>query len=145
MEYIFGPSFECTNLILDRRVSSVRFAGVPTDYKADTFTIYAREYFQGAEDFTTSDKPTVVVTYHESLIITGNSSWTVYDQRYYGGNSICLSITGSSYAPQFIPSLSSIGVPNGSIQSMRKGCFAENIKKLTGDIVKGSNFEAISG
>jgi hypothetical protein len=107
-------------------VSSARFAGSPQDYRTPTFTIYEQDYYQGEEEYTYTDISNLNLNgRHKSIIITGTSSWTIYDQPNFAGNSLCLSPEPSNtFAPLLIPDLDRFNtpVPHGSIQSVRKGC-----------------------
>ncbi|XP_021949096.1 uncharacterized protein LOC110846597 [Folsomia candida] len=125
VEYVFGSSNFCTNLVtVGGYVSSARFAGSPQDFRSDTFTLYAEDYFQGDEEYTFADLPNLnLAGNHKSIIITGASPWTVYDQPGYIGNSICLYPEPSSeYKPYLITDVSQVQIPHGTIRSVRRGC-----------------------
>lgn len=126
MEYVFGRDNYCVNLrTLAGRVSSIRYAGAPKDYRTDSLTLYQHDYFQGQEEYITSEVPNLtLVGNHQSIIITGNSPWTVFDRPNYQGNSICLKVPDTDYTPSFISDLQNVdpSIPHGSIRSVRKGC-----------------------
>jgi len=127
VEYMFGPANKpyCNNFItVGGYISSVRFVGSPVDYTADTFTLYEEDYFQGSEEYAYTDLPTLALAgKHKSIIITGRSAWTVYDQAEFGGRSICLRPTSSPNAePYLISDIDKISIPYGSIRSIKKGC-----------------------
>lgn len=135
VEYVFGPNNFCTNFAtVGGYVSSARFAGSPNDYRSDSFTLYQYDYFQGEEEYTYADLPTLQLSgNHQSIIITGASAWTIFDQPNYQGNSICLFPEPSSdYKPYIISDTSSISVPHGSIKSVRKGCVGKQ-QEVHGD------------
>jgi len=134
MEYVFGPNNFCVNYNnIGGLVTSVRFAGSPRDYRADTFTLYQDDYFQSKEEYTITDLPVVdMIGNHKSIIITGASPWTVYDRTYYAGNAICLYPPESTnYQPALIVDTLDVSIPHGSIQSVRKGCFGKKVVAAT--------------
>ncbi|CAL8072530.1 unnamed protein product [Orchesella dallaii] len=127
MEYVFGRDNFCTNIrTLPNAISSLRFAGASTNFADDTFTLYQFDYFQGEEEYLTTEASNLnLVGDHKSIIITGKVNWVVYDQPNFQGNSICLVVPEAGNerpAPAFISDLSSEGIPHGSIRSVRKGC-----------------------
>jgi len=130
VEYVFGQNYCITLPILAGRVSSIRYAGNSKDYRTDSLTLYQFEYFQGQEEYTLSQLPDLnLIGNHQSIIITGNSYWTLYDRPNYSGSAICLKVPdpGSSI-PSFISDLQSANpaIPHGSIRSVRKGCSKQN-------------------
>jgi hypothetical protein len=125
VEYIFGPNNYCTNFMSTAGyISSARFVGSPYDYRTDTFTLFEEDYFQGNEEYTFVDLPNLVLAgRHRSIVITGQSPWTIYDNPNYSGNSICLfPAQNPDYEPYLITDVSSIDIPYGSIRSVKKGC-----------------------
>ncbi|CAG7726168.1 unnamed protein product, partial [Allacma fusca] len=88
VEYIFGPNQFCQNFTnLMRKVSSVRFAGVESDYRNDSLTVYSGKYFQGNEEFIVADLPHINLENQNSFIITGTSGWTLYEKASFQGAS----------------------------------------------------------
>jgi len=130
MEYVFGRDNYCVNfLTIGGTVSSARYAGSPKDYRTDSLTLYKYDYFQGQEEYILNQAANLnLIDNHQSIIITGNAHWTIFDQPSYRGNSVCLLVPdpGSS-TPAFLSNLESIPgvaqrIPHGSIRSVRKGC-----------------------
>jgi len=135
MEYFFEPSFKCVNFNdLGGYVSSAKYVGDQNDYRAQTITFFQTVYFQGREEYVTGDVPTFQSNlYISSLIITGQESWTVYDQTYYGGQGICLTPNQNPYyTPAFVTDTLDVSpvIPHGSIASVRKGCHSTKIVSL---------------
>jgi len=127
VEYMFGPANKpyCNNFItVGGYISSTRFVGSPLDYTADTFTLYEEDYYQGNEEYAYADLPSLALAgSHKSIIITGRSPWTVYDQAQFEGRSMCLRPTSSpNVEPYLISDTNTISIPYGSIRSIRKGC-----------------------
>jgi hypothetical protein len=127
VEYMFGTATKpyCNNFVtVGGYISSVRFVGSPVDYTADTFTLYEEDYFQGNEEYAYADLPSLALAgNHKSIIITGRSPWTVYDQDKFGGRSICLRPTSSpNVEPYLVSDTNDISIPFGSIRSIKKGC-----------------------
>merc|ERR1719495_2890748 len=63
-----------------------------------------------------------------SLLVTGQSPWTVYEHS-YSGAAICLEpweVNGAYYGAW---NVWDIGMPNNVISSIRKGCFSEKTLK----------------
>ncbi|XP_037785615.1 uncharacterized protein LOC119581292 isoform X1 [Penaeus monodon] len=63
-----------------------------------------------------------------SFVVTGDSSWTVYHDAGYGGGGACLepSADGGWYG---IWTTEEIGMSNGEVSSVRKGCHADKVFK----------------
>ena len=61
-------------------MSSVRYSGLVRDFKSDSVTVYNVEWFQSYEDYNDTDRPNIS-GYSGSLIVTGRSSWTLYELR----------------------------------------------------------------
>lgn len=131
MEYVFGRNNYCVNIkTIAGSITSVRYAGAPKDYKTDSFTLYKYDYFQGDEEYTSTALPNIRLTgAHQSILITGNSDWTVFDRPNYQGNEICLRVPepGTS-TPAFLSDLANLdpSIPHGSIRSLRKGCISSS-------------------
>ena len=77
--FYWGENF-CENLPaeLNNLVSSVRYGGSPFNFKDDAVNIYMGEWFQSYEVFASNDQPSVSA-YGGSLIVTGTSTWTLYE------------------------------------------------------------------
>jgi len=140
MEYVFGPANDCVNFAtLGNRLTSMRFAGEPADYRADSITFYETTYFQGAEEYTVNPLPQLNLSGRiRSLIVTGNSPWTVYSSSSYLGDSICVyPPRPGSYEPAFVSDTRQINAPWGSIRSVQKGCWNKDSKPEIKSVLHG--------
>jgi len=136
MEYVFQSAETCVNFFdIAGYVTSVKFAGHSYDYRQDTITFYTDTYFQALEEYAEFDLPNLSLYGRiASFIITGSSSWTIYDRTNYAGNAICLQLNPSPYyEPAFVYDTVFLDptVPHGSIASVRKGCWTKNVRNLT--------------
>ena len=61
------------------QISSVRYAGSPWGYQNDAVNIYRADWFQADEVFTAEDSYDLPAYYAGSLIVTGRSTWTLYE------------------------------------------------------------------
>jgi hypothetical protein len=128
MEYAFGPNQFCINFNnLRARVTSLRFSGSPNDYRSNTLTLYKGTYFQDQEEYYIANQANVVLQQHASLVITGSSAWTLYDQPSYRGNAICVYPPDNRYTPALVFDLTSIDVPHNKIRSVAIGCYGKKI------------------
>lgn len=126
MEYVFGPNNYCGDFKnLAGKASSVRFAGDPKNYRTDSLTLYHGSYFQGEEEYLLGNTPNLNIgSTASSFILTGSQPFTLYDQPNYLGNSVCIYPPKSdNWTPALIWDTNSVSVPNGTIRSVRKGCF----------------------
>lgn len=57
----------------------MRYAGSPWNYQDDALNIYQAEWFQANEVFTAGDSYDFPAYYGGSLIVTGRSTWTLYE------------------------------------------------------------------
>jgi len=126
LEHHFGEEL-CFNLqIRTAGLSSVRFAGPALDYTEDSLTLYKEVSFQGEEEYFVAEDPEIerLLGTHKSIIITGKSSWTVFDGTDFGGNSVCITPRQNNM-PRVIPDMSMDAetnpIPYGAIRSVRKG------------------------
>lgn len=56
----------------------MRYAGSPFSFQADAINIYQVQWFQSYEAFSSTDSPDLI-PYGGSLIVTGRSTWTLYE------------------------------------------------------------------
>ncbi|CAL4242754.1 unnamed protein product, partial [Meganyctiphanes norvegica] len=131
-ELFISASHSCHDLPVTRHgdVSSVRFAGTG-DLQDETLNIYhGMDWSQGEEMFI-RDEDWFGDYNNEatSLIITGQSPWTVYEHS-YSGAAICLEPYDYGGAWTGAWNTWDIGMPNNAISSARKGCFAEKVLKF---------------
>merc|ERR1711955_152892 len=113
----------------DGRVSSVRFAGTGDLYD-ESATLYHGYFYMGGEDLIIRDMDELGDFEREasSMIITGESMWTVYSEEYYEGISICLepwNVGNNAYVGAF--EVYTIGMPNNVISSIKKGCHSSKV------------------
>lgn len=106
VESIFGRDNYCVNLrTIAGKVSSARFAGNPKDYKIDSLTIYEHTNFEGQEENTYEELQNLgnFSENHQSIIVTGDSNWAVFDQPMYQGKEVCLDVPqAGKYTPSFV-------------------------------------------
>jgi len=134
MEYVFEPRSACVDFAgLGGYVTSAKFVGSAQDYRQESITFYQNVFFQGNEEYAVNDLANLnLAGAISSLIVTGQSSWTVYDRPNYQGNAICLTPAPSpNYEPAFVEDTinTSPSIPHGTISSVRRGCFS--LKSVT--------------
>jgi len=132
----FGSSY-CTDLPTQFRnkASSLRYVGLSQDWVGDGLNLYTRENYGGKTRVTTQDEG--IIDFQpgfdnaaQSAIVTGCTSWTLYQYDWYLGDSLCLP-AGQRAAdtgfcePAFYSSNSSLGLLAGQVSSMRKGCWTQ--------------------
>ncbi|CAL8128163.1 unnamed protein product [Orchesella dallaii] len=142
-----GSQQYCFNLgdSVRGKLTSVRYGGHVTGLVESTFTLFEYTWFKGvAEEKFTASKPSLSLSSrHQSIIITGTSSWTVYEGLNYTGASKCLSVSGNT---NIITDISSIQIRHSSLRSVRKGCTADAdvIIHLPSSPNVASNFENVA-
>ena len=111
----------------DNQASSLRFTGAPDDWKYDTLNLYFNDYFIGDEEFTYNDMTQLNYDNRaKSIVVTGCSSWTVYQYNNYQGRAMCLFPSDSSQCtPGLYPTSASLGSLASDISSVRRGCYAK--------------------
>jgi len=89
--------------------------------------MYFNEYFNGDEEYSYVDKPQLNYDNRAlSLIVTGCSFWTLYQDRYYQGNAVCVGPANQvSCEPGFYSTRSSLSGIAGDISSLRRGCYSK--------------------
>jgi len=106
--------------------SSLRYAGAP-DWKADTLSLYFNDYFIGDEEY--MNKDVGQLSYPDrarSIIVTGCSPWTVYEDVNYRGKAMCVWPSDTTQCtPGLYPTSSTLGSLSDNISSIRKGCLAK--------------------
>ncbi|CAL4063736.1 unnamed protein product [Meganyctiphanes norvegica] len=106
--------------------SSVRYAGTG-DLHDETITVYHSPDFAGGEIMFIREEPFLGDYNNEasSMIITGETPWTVYSHPGFHGDAICLQphpIGDGYYFGAW--NVGDIGMPNNELSSVQKGCFA---------------------
>lgn len=120
-------------------VSSIRYAGSGESPNDDTWTVFAGQYFTGSEYYGVTDSASLdyLDLDTSSIIVTGLSPWTLYSGLSWSGDSICVyPDTDHDVGPQgdrldfgIFPDITSFGIPDNSVRSVRKGCWSDNIAK----------------
>lgn len=106
--------------------SSLRYTGHPEDYRRDSINMYFNDYFMGDEEFRYSDTPYLNYDNRaKSIIVTGTSWWTIYQNSNFGGYAACLA-PGQSGSPAFYFQSSDLQGLGGDISSVALGCFAKD-------------------
>merc|ERR1712212_1084901 len=130
-EIFAAASHTCHDLPVTRHgdASSARFAGTG-DLSDETLTVYhGMDWSQGEEMFIRDeDWFGDFNNQATSLLVTGESAWTVYEHS-YSGVAICLEpimINGAYYGAW---NVWDIGMPNNVLSSIRKGCWATETLK----------------
>merc|ERR1711942_429860 len=111
--------------------SSVRFAGTG-DLADESATLYHGFFYMGGEDLIIRDMDELGDFEREasSMIVTGESPWTVYSEDYYEGIAVCLepwNVGNDTYVGSF--EVYTIGSSTNVVSSVKKGCHAEKIIK----------------
>lgn len=117
-------------------VSSARHAGSCLSFEEETFTLYEHKNFQGQNFIALGlTQDARALKSHKSLIITGNGDWTIYDEPYFNGNSLCMK-RDNMKVPLFISDLEQPGspIPYGSIRSAQVGCKSENVIRFNSTV-----------
>ncbi|XP_050728585.1 uncharacterized protein LOC127004613 isoform X2 [Eriocheir sinensis] len=122
------------------RASSLSSAGSYARLNADTITLYEGTSFTGKllsiEYY--PDQPSLydVAGKVSSFIVVGTSPWTIYTGEDYTGNYWCVYATerdtssdGRVLDVGMFPSIEEAGIPDNSIQSVRKGCWGKRVAK----------------
>merc|ERR1711970_482395 len=109
--------------------SSARYAGTG-DIDDESITIYHSPDWAGGELMLIRDEGHLGDYNNEasSMIVTGESAWTVYAHPGYHGDSVCLQpwpIGNGHYFGAW--NVFDIGMPNNEITSVQKGCFSKKI------------------
>jgi len=104
------------------RIGSVRYVGSAQDHRVDTFTTFSRHSFQGLDELIPAQKHHVELDV-ASFVITGNKSWTVYDQPNYEGNSITFNPKPkhSDFEPAFVKNVTDFRILPDAVKSDRIG------------------------
>ncbi|KAK8384923.1 hypothetical protein O3P69_014470 [Scylla paramamosain] len=114
--------------------SSLRFVGSLEYLNADTITFYEGNSFTAAEFFAVGDNSNFgqMTGRISSLIVTGKSYWTIFSGEGYTGDRLCVGPeTDHDVGPNgevldlgIYPAMTSLGIPDNSIKSVRKGCWS---------------------
>ncbi|XP_064083886.1 uncharacterized protein LOC135199660, partial [Macrobrachium nipponense] len=118
-------------------VTSMRYAGNKDVPNADTWTLYEGEFFSGLEFYGESDAASLdyLDLKASSMVLTGESPWTIYSGQSYSGDSRCVyPDTDHDIGPfgdrldfGIYTTMSAVGVPDNTIRSVKKGCWASKV------------------
>jgi len=133
-EQFVHSEYKCHTLADSRQnqVSSVRFVG-SGNFEDEILTLYNGQEFTAGEDvfIRNDDNLGVFSNTTESMIVVGESSWTIYATKYYQGEALCLDPSpmynsigeiGLYYGAW---EMSALSIPNNAISSLKKGCHAK--------------------
>ncbi|KAG0701252.1 hypothetical protein GWK47_025339 [Chionoecetes opilio] len=118
--------------------SSLRFVGSLEELNGDTITFYEGNSFTASEYFTLVDASSFgqMSGKISSVIVTGRNPWTIYSGEGFSGDRLCVyPNTDSDHVhDQYLdlgifPNSQSLGVPDNSIRSVKKGCWTERVAK----------------
>ncbi|XP_040565148.1 uncharacterized protein [Lepeophtheirus salmonis] len=122
--FTYGDSYLEKNLgEFTNKASSLRSSGVGQHYTDSSINFYAQEGFSGEEQYYTNDIPYPVKSvFGKSLIVTGCDEWTIYSEKYFAGESVCVKpIDMDNCSPTFYPTVDKLGLGH-RLRSARKGC-----------------------
>ncbi|XP_045104601.1 uncharacterized protein LOC123500045 [Portunus trituberculatus] len=114
------------------KVSSVRLVNSYKDKSHDVITFYKGIQFTDRDLATGVDMPYLGYSMDvSSLIVIGNSPWTIYSKYHYGGHKECVYpetdhyINGKDERIQFglYPNITNVPFFEKGVQSARKGCW----------------------
>merc|ERR1719244_1603810 len=124
-------TYSCHDLPVTRhnQASSVRYAGTG-DLHDETLTVYHSWAYSDGEIMFIREEPYFGDYNNEgsSIIVTGESPWTLYSGPGYHGVGICVQpwhIGGGYYFGAW--SVEDIGMPNNVMSSLQKGCLSETV------------------
>ena len=129
MHWGYGDNncIELEDSSLNNRASSARFAGLSDDWKADHMSYYTEEWFMGWKEGLVTDSPFIQFTNGaKSLVVSGCTPWTLYEDRHYIGDCMCVYPSSSACTPGMYKDESSLGYMAGRVMSVRKGCYCNN-------------------
>ncbi|QQP49927.1 Beta-crystallin A1 [Caligus rogercresseyi] len=135
--FAYGDSFSVNTLEdLNGRVSSVRNSGIGSTYKDISLNIYEKEGFAGEEEYFTNDIPYLrQKNFGESIILTGCLPWTLYSEKYFAGDRICVEPSDVIQCnPGMYPRLNDLPGFHNGVSSARIGCYST--KKLRGNYMQ---------
>ncbi|XP_047502383.1 gamma-crystallin N-like [Penaeus chinensis] len=118
--------------------TSLRYAGSPYSLDDETWNVYSGEAFTGDALWGYEDAASLGSLGDDvsSIIIVGQSAWTFYDGRdFHGTNSVCLrpnfkfgrDSDGRSLHVGIFPTPAHFQISDNNIESVRKGCWSENV------------------
>merc|ERR1719244_233832 len=123
--------YQCQNLPVtwQNEASSVRYAGTG-DLDDETLTVYHGHSYSYGEIMFIREEPFFGDYNNEgsSLIITGESAWTVYSAPGYHGTGICVQpwpIGNGKFMGMW--TVEDIGLENNEMSSLQKGCWSSKI------------------
>ncbi|XP_018024677.1 uncharacterized protein LOC108680375 [Hyalella azteca] len=131
LEDCFDLSAACSGM-----VSSLRYAGSSEGMNDDFYNMYGAINYQGLEfkGNNTSRDVGILQGDVSSVIVSGTGSWTFYTDREFNGASVCvvpdskyLGSDGTALNYGLFQNLGELGLSDGGIGSLIKGCFSDTV------------------
>jgi len=110
---------------MDNQVRSLRFAGHPTTFNRPVATLYEHTEYAGQEIYFSGDRWDISATFPEtkSIIVTGNSSWTFFEEPGYQGAQQCVTPSKSVGSSDLVLNYGVMSVLTiAKVNSMKMGC-----------------------
>uniref|UniRef100_D3PHC6 Crystallin, beta A1 [Equus caballus] n=1 Tax=Lepeophtheirus salmonis TaxID=72036 RepID=D3PHC6_LEPSM len=140
--FAWGNSYDVLNFgKMKYHTSSLRSAGIGNFLQRSTLNFYEKEGFGGREQYYSGDIPFLMeeMNFH-SLILTGCEPWTLYDDKFFDGDRICVFPGDEDRCyPGFFPRHEDFGYFGSRVQSARIGCFSE-VKARVSNILPNNLF-----
>lgn len=108
------------------RLSSFRFVGSEQDCTADSLDLYNGPHFTDEHLSTQKNIANLKqsnVNDPQSLIISGKTVWTLYEEPNFAGNYVCVASNREENTPRFISIATDLGKLK-AIASVKAGCIA---------------------
>ncbi|CAB4069980.1 unnamed protein product [Lepeophtheirus salmonis] len=120
--FAWGNSYDVLNFgKMKYHTSSLRSAGIGNFLQRSTLNFYEKEGFGGREQYYSGDIPFLMeeMNFH-SLILTGCEPWTLYDDKFFDGDRICVFPGDEDRCyPGFFPRHEDFGYFGSRVQSAR--------------------------
>ena len=125
MYWIYGEN-TCLDMPdrFNNQASSLRYAGSRADWCFPSINLYYGQYFSGVDSaWYFKDMPSLGSLAVQSLIVSGDSAWTLYEGENYSGRSVCLppSTSGACLPAVYLDYL--------VIGSVKKGCYGDTLEQ----------------
>ncbi|CAB4061542.1 unnamed protein product [Lepeophtheirus salmonis] len=126
----YGYEKDLAAMDFDNKVDSTKVNGIwilyeNINYNTDDegMSFFTYEALVGEEQYYTNDIPYPVKSvFGKSLIVTGCDEWTIYSEKYFAGESVCVKpIDMDNCSPTFYPTVDKLGLGH-RLRSARRGC-----------------------
>ncbi|CAL4085299.1 unnamed protein product [Meganyctiphanes norvegica] len=124
-------TYDCNDLPVTQQgqASSVRYAGTG-DLHDETLSVYHSHKYSGGEEMFIREEPFFGDYNNQgsSIIVTGESPWTLYSGPGYHGDGICITpwpIGDGYYFGAW--NVEDVGIENNELSSLQKGCFSKKV------------------